>query len=81
MAWVAWDSDTPGAKLKLKVSDGTPPSCDTDKAVLVSSMRAKLVKGTAWPRSLMNCIRFKASAFCKYGGASSITTRYWFNGL
>ena len=85
MAWrtasVACDKDTPGAKLKLKVSEGTPPSWLTDKAVLVSSSLAKADRGTGWPWLLMNIsLRSELSSF-KCWGANSSTTRYWFKGL
>ena len=80
MASVAWDKDTPGARLKLMVSEGTPPSWLTDKAVWVISKRAKALKGTAWPLALMNCICCKDSGPWRCWGANSITTRYWFKG-
>ena len=40
-------SAAPGARLKLKVSEGTPPSCPTPKAVLVNSTLANADRGTA----------------------------------
>ena len=48
-ASVAWDKDAPSAKLKLKESEGTPPSWLTPKAVLVSWTWAMLESGMRWP--------------------------------
>ena len=81
IASVACDKLTPGAKLKLKVSDGTPASCDTDSDVPLITTCANARKGTACPLSLMNCKLSNEEGFCKWSAARSNTTRYWLSGL
>ena len=81
MASVACDKLTPWARLKLKVSEGTPASWDTDKAAPVITTCANARKGTACPWLLMTFKLSSEAGFCKYVAPNSSTTRYWLSGL
>ena len=81
MASVASDSDAPIGRLKLMVVAGAPPWWFTASGVLVSSSRANADSGTR-PPVLETKLSWRSdSGLCWNGGASSITTRYWFSGL